>query len=607
MSTSDVISLWEIAKRAPALCAGMPKRLKGLSMVARQNKQTPSGLGLCLEASAQKHPEATALVFEGQSWTYQSLNQWVNRLANAMQDSGTRKGDVVAVFVENRPELLVGVAALAKLGAVAALLNTSQRGGVLQHSLNLVGAKRAIVGAELYDAFKELDLTLSPNQNELIFVADPWAGNELKVPDGWLDFGAISSSGNGSNPLTTKNVCAEDPFCYFYTSGTTGLPKAAVLTHGRFMKAYAGVGLASLQLRSSDRVFICLPFYHATAMAVGWGSVLAGHAALVLERNFSATRFWDIVRSQGVTAFCYVGELCRYLLALEPSGQDKDHGIRLMFGNGLRPNIWKGFKQRYGIDKVFEFYGSSEGNVGFLNMFNFDNTVGFTTVPYAIVEYDLEQDEPVRYADGFMRHVRKGEPGLLLGEITDSSPFDGYTDPEKTEKTIMRNVFKEGDAWFNTGDLMRHQGFRHAQFVDRLGDTYRWKGENVSTAEVENALAAHSAILDGVAYGVEIPGTNGRAGMACVRLKPGAEFDGEALYQQLVKTLPAYAIPVFVRVTQELETTGTHKYKKTDLKAQGFDISQVSDPMWLCLPKGGRYQHLDKSLYDSIANGALSF
>lgn len=620
---ASVISAWELSKRTPALLKGMPDRLKGLWAVARQKPTTPCGLGLVLEACAREHPDAHALAFKGERWTYQALNDQVNQFANALYRSGTRRGDVVAVLLENRPELLIAVAALAKLGAVAALLNTSQRGAVLQHSIDLVGAERAIVGAELIQAYSELAVSQSDffsdssveNRVESIFVSDPWsAKNEPdSAPEAWLDFHEMTAAAPPFEPPMANRATASEPFCYFYTSGTTGLPKAAILTHGRFMKAYAGVGLASIQLKTDDRVFICLPFYHATAMAVGWGSVLAGGACLVLERQFSASRFWDVVKAEGVTAFCYVGELCRYLLAAPESASDRNHTIRLMFGNGLRPNIWSAFKMRFGIERVMEFYGSSEGNVGFLNMFNFENTVGFTTVPYAIVEYDLENDQPIRRADGTMRRVRKGEAGLLLGEIKKSSPFDGYTDPEKTEQTILRDVFKKGDAWFNTGDLMRDQGYRHAQFVDRLGDTFRWKGENVSTAEVENVLAAQPSVLDGVAYGVEIPNTNGRAGMACLRLRDGERFDGKAFYDSLSKCLPSYAIPVFVRLAKELATTGTHKYQKNDLKKLGFELGDVSDSaaseeaVWVCLPKQACYQALTPQLLDDIRSGKVAF
>jgi citronellyl-CoA synthetase len=609
VSDANVITLPQIAKKIPAVMRGMPNRVKGLGMVSLQKAETPAGLTRCLELAVKEAPNSPALLYEDREYSYQELSDEVDRVARYLQSTGTKAGDVVSVFIENRPELLICIAALSKLGAVSALINTSQRGAVLAHSIELVSPTRVVVGCELIEAVLDVKKSLPKGADALLFVADgEGVGTKDKAaPKGWVDLLTAVLKVSTTMPLVSIENVASDPFCYFYTSGTTGMPKAAVMTHGRFMKAYAGVGLASIQLGRKDRAMVTLPFYHATALAIGWGAVLSGKASLVMVRHFSARKYWDQVRRYEVTAICYVGELCRYLLALPETKQDRQHSVRLMFGNGLRPNIWTAFKQRFGIKKVMEFYGSSEGNVGFLNLFNFDCTVGFTTVPYAIVEYDLDQDEPIRQSNGFMRKVKKGQAGLLLGEITDSSPFDGYTDPEKTEKTILRNVFKRGDAWFNTGDLMRDQGFRHAQFVDRLGDTFRWKGENVSTAEVENVLSSAPGILDGVVYGVEIPNTNGRAGMATIRLKDNHKLESEALYQHMSQALPKYAVPVFIREAKELETTGTHKYKKTDLKKEGFDANQVADPIWVCLPGSKCYVPCDAALCDDICDSQYAF
>lgn len=605
MPDSNVITFPQIAKKLPGFVHGLPSRLKGLYLVGTQKPDTPCSLGACLESSAARYPDTVAILYQDQRYSYREFNAWVNRIAHYLTVSGSGKGDVVALFVENRPELLACIAAVAKIGAVSALVNTSQRGDVLRHSISLVAPQRVVVGEELMSAAQEVDDCLPKAKDACLYIAE--RGSAQPCPNSWVDLLSRASKGNSANPDSTLMSVASEPFCYFYTSGTTGLPKAAILTHGRFMKAFAGVGLAGIQLRPTDRAYVSLPFYHGTALIMGWGSVLAGHAGLVIGRQFSASKFWDEVIRTEATAFCYVGELCRYLLAQPPASQDRQHKIRIMFGNGLRPNIWQDFKQRFGIKKVMEFYGSSEGNIGFFNLLNFDCTVGLTTIPYAIVEYDLEADMPVRQQDGFMRKVSKGESGLLLGEITDSSPFDGYTDAQKTEKTIVRNVFKEGDAWFNTGDLMRDQGYKHAQFVDRLGDTFRWKGENVSTTEVENVLAAEPSVLDAVVYGVEIPNTNGRAGMACIRLNQGAEFSGQAVLTFLQQKLPHYAVPVFIRITQELETTGTHKYKKTDLKKVGYELGQSVDELWVCLPAEREYRALTPELLAAIKAGEFRF
>lgn len=611
----QTLTLGKIIRRIPRLFKGVTARARGLSIVLKDSSATGMGLGICLEEATKKAPCNQAVVFAGQlheqAYTYAQFNAWVNRLAYYFTQSGTRKGDVVAVFVENRPELLAIISALAKIGAVSALINTSQRHAVLRHSVSLVSPRRAVVGEELVDAFMEAQALLPSSPASLVFV--PEFESSVKAPDGWADLHREQQGLPEVNPTSTYEAMGSDAFCYFYTSGTTGLPKAAIVTHGRFMKAYGGIGLAALQFSPKDRVYVCLPFYHATALAVGWSSILAGSATLVLGRKFSKSRFWPDVKAHSVTAICYIGELCRYLMADKAahlsSAEEQDHQVRLMFGNGLRPAIWQPFKNRFGIEQVMEFYGSSEGNVGFLNVFNLDNTVGFSPVPYAIVDYDIDNDAPIRYADGFMRKVVQGKAGLLLGEINDRSPFDGYTDSEKTERTIVRNVFKHGDAWFNSGDLMRDMGYRHAQFVDRLGDTFRWKGENVSTTQVENVLAALAFVLDAAVYGVEVPGTNGRAGMAALSLTEGQVFDAVACFEALVKTLPAYAVPVFIRVVDQLETTGTHKYQKAALKKEGFALTAMAktDQLYVWLPKSEQYQLMNAKIAAQINAQALNF
>ena len=600
------LSVHELLRHAPELVRGLPKKAQGLFHVARQRRNPKSGLARCIEKTAKKYPSNEAIVFEGRSLTYAEFNAQANRMARYLVKTGTRRGDVIVVAIENRPELLVTVTALAKIGAVSALINTSQRQAVLKHSVSLVKPSRVIIGAELVDAFNEVQECLPKGDCARLWVAEPTG--EQACPQGYADLlDATQSVSDTSNLSESAELRANDPLCYFYTSGTTGLPKAAVLTNGRYMKAYGGIGQACIQLKPNDRVYVPLPFYHATALVVAWSSIIAGGACLVLARKFSASQYWDDVIDNRVTALCYIGELCRYLIAQAPSEQDQQHQVNVMFGNGLRPEIWQAFKARFGIERVHEFYGSSEGNVGFMNVFNLDNTVGLSPMPYAIVEYDIEADAPIRFGDGFMRKVEKGHAGLLLGEISDKSPFDGYTEPEKTEKTILRNVFKQGDAWFNTGDMMRDMGYRHAQFVDRLGDTFRWKGENVSTTEVENILGQCSGVIDAVVYGVEIPRTNGRAGMAALRMKEGFELDVNEMLERLEADLPAYAVPLFVRIVDEIESTGTHKYKKAPLKNDAFDPQKCGERVYVRLPKSGGFQRLTRDIFTNIQAAEYRF
>lgn len=609
MSSEHRITLPQIIGKLPELAGHMPQLIKGSRMSKITDTKVPLGLGLAIEEAAAEHPSGIAVLYEHTEITYKQLNGWANRIADYLASIGIKKGDTVVVNIENRPELLASVLGCAKLGACAALVNTSQRGKVLVHSVNLVKPKAAIVGAELTDAVTEVRDQLELKDNFFCFADQDTRQSAGDVPEGYKNLAEEIRDCSSENPAASRQTFLNDPLFYIYTSGTTGLPKAVVFTHGRWQRAFGGFGLAAVRLKKTDRMYCTLPFYHATGMVVCWSSVIAGRAGLVLSRKFSASGFWDELRRYNCTAFGYVGELCRYLHEQPVKPNDSDNRVHTIVGNGLRPSIWDEFKQRFDINRIVELYASSEGNVAFTNVFNFDKTVGFSPVSYAIVKYDKETEAPVRNSNGRMTKTAIGEPGLMLGEITDKTPFDGYTDKEKTEKSIFRDVFKKGDAWFNTGDLMRDIGFRHAQFVDRLGDTFRWKGENVSTTEVEQILDGFEGIQESVVYGVEIPDTNGRAGMAQLRLdRAHSEFDFDALCRYLQKELPHFAIPVFLRINvQEMETTGTFKHQKNKLKEQGYDLGKQDNPIYVMLPKSNCYQLLDKTTQDDIDAGKYRF
>ena len=609
MSHSDVITLPQFLGQVPGLIAGLPGMIKGLRLGNPPKKEVTVGLGWCVEEAARKNPNGDAIVFEDRTISYAEFNAWANRIANLLVSRGIKKGDTVAVMIENRPELMVTVTALAKIGAVSALVNISQRNKVLIHSINLVESKAAIVGAELIEAYEEVGEHLTVQPEHKYFFADcDTLKDSGQAPQGWTNLAEETKGQSSATPPTYGEVRFEDPCFYIYTSGTTGLPKAVVFNQGRFMKAYGAFGFSAVKLKPSDRMYVTLPFYHATAMAVCWGSVLAKGSCLIMARKFSASGFWHDIRRHNATAFGYVGELCRYLMDQPVRENDRDNNVRLIVGNGLRPSIWKDFKQRFGIQKVLELYASSEGNIGFTNFLNFDNTVGLSPLPYAIVKYDKENEAPIRDKNGRMIKVKKGEVGLLIGEITDKTPFHGYTDPNKTEQCILRDVMKKGDAWFNTGDMMRDLGFKHAQFVDRLGDTFRWKGENVSTTEVEFILDGIPQISETVAYGVEIPNPNGRAGMASIRLDCETnEFDFKNLYAELRKELPAYAVPIFLRISDGMEVTGTFKHKKAPLKDAGFDLNKQDNPVYVWLPGSDTYVPLSQGLQEQIENGEYRY
>lgn len=599
----DLIGIADVAAKIPAFLKKVPNLVNGLRQAYLRTPNTAAGLGLAFEKAVQRNPEGIALRFEDQSFSYTELNSWANQIAHYYLSLGAKKGDVVALMVENRPEMVASVIGLAKLGVTIALLNTSQVGKVLAHSINLVKPIAVIVGDECHAAVAEIRDELNIAADSFHWFADqPTQQNPGQAPEGFINLAEVIDTFPKFNPSTTHSVQGKDGLFYIYTSGTTGLPKAVIFTNSRWTLAYGTYGHV-LNLGTEDVMYCTLPLYHATGMVVCWCGVIAGAGTFAIRRKFSTSSFWKDVQKFDASAIGYVGELCRYLMDAPSSELEKGHRVKKMIGNGMRPNIWDKFKNRFGIEEVLELYASSEGNVGFSNVFNFDNTVGFSPTPYAIVEFDKDKNEPVRDAKGHCKRVKKGTTGLLIGKITRRSPFDGYTDPEKNKSVIMKDVFCKGDAYFNTGDLVRDIGFRHAQFVDRLGDTFRWKGENVSTTEVENMLTEYDKIVEAVVYGVEIPNTNGRAGMAAITLKPEAELNDTDLKEMLScfkKCLPAYSVPVFLRIQQQVETTGTFKYQKNKLKEQAFDPSKTNERLLVCLPGADAYCDVTEEVFTNI-------
>ncbi len=611
MSHNDVITPTQFARKFATLAPKIPKMVQGLVLAANTDPTKTVGLGWALEKATQENPHGSAVLYKDTRLSYTQFNQWVNRIAHFFKAQGLQKGDVVAVYVENRPELLATVAGLGKIGVISAMLNTSQSGKVLIHSVNLVKPKMAIVGAELVNNFNEVLSDLEFDHKNLFWWDDAdTLSAPGEAPKGYRNLALEIAGQPISNPASTQQIYSTDGLFYIYTSGTTGLPKAAIFSHGRWMKAYGGFGY-TMQMKKTDVIYCTLPFYHATAMCVCWGCAIAGAGGIAMRRKFSAREFWDDIRKYRATAFGYVGELCRYLNELPPKPTDRDHLVKKIIGNGLRPGIWVPFKERFGIEEVLELYASSEGNIGFTNLFNFDNTVGFCPLPYKIVKYDKDNDKPVRDKKGFLVLADKGEAGLLIGEITEKTPFDGYTDPAKNDACIIKDGFVKGDRYFNTGDLLRNIGFRHAQFVDRTGDTFRWKGKNVSTTEVENVMTGHAPLQDAVVYGVEIPNTNGRAGMAAITPHEGcgeAELDLPGLLTLLKSELPPYAIPLFLRVRKAVETTGTFKYQKNTLKKEGFDPRQIGDEhLYVMLPGSSEYVLLNEEIGANIQAGKYRF
>ena len=571
-------------------------------------------LSLMVQENAVKYPGDTALVCEDEIVTWLTLNERANRVARVLKDQGITKGDCVSLFMQNRIEFVVQVVAICKLGAIAGLINTNLNRQQLVHCINLVESKKCIFGEELTDSINEVRDELSLKDGEdYLFVND---SGDSPPPNWSISIDSCNSQIEAANHPETATVTIGSIAFYIFTSGTTGLPKAAIESHRRM---FAGAKLSSdglLRLKRFDRVYNCLPLYHGTSLIIGLAAAFNAGAATVIRRRLSVSAFWDDLRKYQCTCFVYIGEFIRYLMNQPPQKNDRDNLVRSIVGNGLRPDIWMAFKERFDIQRIGEFYAASEANGGFANVFNKDCTVGLSIAPVKIVQFDVATDEMVRDDQGHCIEVPEGDPGLLLIEVTAKSKYDGYTDKEASDRKIIQHVFVDNDMYFNTGDIMKtiDVGFAfgqtHYQFVDRVGDTFRWKSENVSTNEVGEIINGHEDVTFSNVYGVEIPGTDGRAGMAALVFRNGVdsgEIDLEGLSTHIIRNLPSYARPIFIRVLKNLPTTTTMKLQKNELREQAFHLDKVEQELLVLAPGSKIYRKLDSDFYDQILRREVAF
>jgi fatty-acyl-CoA synthase len=593
--TRSSVGLLDIATHVPGLLLDVPTILRGVITGFGARPSAKASIGKVFQDRAGRYGDKLFLKFGDRQITYREANETVNRYAAVLAARGVGHGDVVGIMLRNSPEPVLLMLAAVKCGAISGMLNYHQRGDVLKHSLGLLSASVVVVDPDFVDP-----ITDSGADTDALVTLD--------------EFKRLAETAPTANPATTAAVLAKDKAFYIFTSGTTGMPKASVMTHYRWLRALAGFGGLGMRLTSNDTLYCCLPLYHNNALTVALSAVLNSGATLALGKSFSASKFWDEVIQYDATAFVYIGEICAYLLNQPPKDTDRKNKVRVIAGNGLRPSIWDEFTERFGIDRVCEFYAASEGNTAFVNVLNLAKTTGICPTPVAFVEYDGDTGEPVRDEKGRVCKVRNGEPGLLLSKVSNFQPFDGYTDKKESEKKLVRNAFRDGDVWFNTGDLMRSQGFGHAAFTDRLGDTFRWKGENVATTEVEAALSADPQVEEATVFGVEVPGTSGRAGMAAIQLREGEEFDGKGLAKEAYERLPGYAVPLFVRVVKELAHTSTFKSQKVDLRKQGYgagsnedgegeDDVEIDDPIYVLSGKDEGYVEFYDEYPDEVKAG----
>ena len=572
-------------------------------------------LGLMVENNAKKTPNAIMVIFEEQSISWGEFNALANRLAHALEKNGIQRGDTVSILMENRIENLAAITAICKLGAIAGMINTNLIEQPLLHCIESVNASAVIFGGELCESLNTIRSQLKITAKErLVFISDTpnSASHALSCPKWASQFDVNDNSLSEKNLPQTHKIQLKELAYYIFTSGTTGLPKASLITHDRHHRMSVSFSRVALDMQASDRIYICLPLYHSSAMFIGFGTICDSGASMFLRRKFSASSFVAEARQYNTTIFAYIGELCRYLLHQPQKPDDGNNPVVKCVGNGLRPDIWMEFKNRFQIDHVGEFYGASEGNAGCLNAFNKDLTVGLCSAKHSVIKYNVVDDEIVRDAKGLCKKAAKGEPGLFAIEISDKAKFDGYADKKASDKKIIRNVRKKGDMYFNTGDLLKQIdvgfafGLPHYQFIDRVGDTYRWKGENVSTNEVGELLNACDEIQYCNIYGVQVPATDGRAGMAAI-MPSNKELNLKRFSEHVIEKVPAYARPLFIRCLSEMDTTGTFKMKKGELREEAFHPEKHSDRILVLKPNSKIYEELDSDFYKRIMDGLAGF
>lgn len=557
---------------------------------------------------AKNNRGKTALFFEDRQMTYGQFIDLSNQFTRWALDIGIQKGDCVAVLMNNCPEYISTWLGISRSGGAAALLNTSLTGMGLAHCINIVGAKHIIIDPELASNFQSAkefinnDIRIWEFDQDAPIVADS---------DMELNAALSAFSDDYIDKSERPKITIDDPCVYIYTSGTTGLPKAAKITHFRAQSISRGfTGIMSTT--ANDRIYIALPLFHSNGGILAVGSALNVGGQAIIKKRFSVSEFWDDCVQYEATIFQYIGELCRFLTHAPYNPNETKHKLRLACGNGLRPDVWEEFESRFKIPQVLEWYGASEGNAP---LFNLDNTFGsIGRVPtwakgllnLSIVKYDVKSDIEIRGKDGLCIEAEADEVGELISKIINdgSSPtnrFDGYADKKATAKKILHDVYRTGDMWFRTGDLIRKDKRGYHYFVDRIGDTFRWKGENVATSEVSETISLYPNVIEANVYGVYIPKCDGRACMVALEIEDEFDFKGFMAYAK--QHLPAYARPLFIRIQEEIEKTGTFKQRKVDLVEQGFDPEKIEDPIYFANPQTQKLEAIDDDLYERICKG----
>lgn len=545
--------------------------------------------------NVKKRPNDIAFIFEGDEITWKEADEQTNKYAGFLKSQNIHKGDCFAILMDNSPDFLMLLLASFRVGSLAALINTTVSGDGLKHVIGISDVKLITAGAshleKLSSALDDSDLRNIP-----IFGMED---NE-KIPNQIEDIKKLSKQFSTFIPY---QPIMKDVAAYIFTSGTTGLPKAALVDHAKLVKGSFAGHFLCFNFNKNDRLYMTLPLYHSTGLILGWAASLRSGCPNVIKSKFSASDFWNDVKKYNVNKFIYVGELCRYLMNLPPSDGDKDNPITQISGNGLRPDIWESFQKRFNINKIVEIYGATEAVGMTINSFGRSGMIGRKRSDSTIIHCNKDDGSPILNNEGFCTKVSEGETGLYIQKISSSAKFQGYLDAQASNKKILQNVFKTGDQYFNTGDLITLHDNNWLSFADRVGDTYRWKSENVSTMEVAAILNNASGVMDCNVYGVQVDSAEGKAGMAAMNVSD--EFSFISFIEHVNKNLNTFQKPYFLRLTKEMQTTGTFKHQKEDLKKQGFNPSLIKDKLYFL--QKDNYVEIDQALYKRIHSGDERF
>ncbi len=552
--------------------------LHALEATANIAEQSQLTLPRIIDEIAKRSGGAPALISTTTCLSYRQLVALSNQYARWALAEGVAVGDVVCLIMQNCPEYLAIWIGITRVGGVVALVNPNLTGPALAHCIDVVAPRHVIAD----------DRAMASYASARMDAACPhklWRHGAAAISERPINETIKRFSGQALKGAERRLVTLSHRALHIYTSGTTGRPKAANISHHRIVSGsrwFAGL----MQVGPSDRMYDCLPLYHSVGGVAAIGAMLASGGSVVVREKFSVKNFWQDVEETESTVFQYIGELCRYLLNEPPSAQDRSHKLRLCCGNGLRADVWESFRERFQIPRILEFYGATEGNFSLYNVEGRIGAIGRVPIflthrfPLSLVVVDPIAGEPARDGHGRCIKVGRNEVGEAIGRIGAGAAgrFEGYANEYETEQKILRNVFEPNDAWFRTGDLMRRDEHGFYYFVDRIGDTFRWKGENVATLEVEEALCRCAGVCDANVYGVIVQRCEGRAGMAA--LVVDEDFDFARLQRHIIASLPDYARPVFIRISAEMEVTETFKHKKSHLAEEGYDPQIISDALY---------------------------